>query len=75
MVSVPAKIPVTTPELFIVANDGLLLLQVPPVVVSVRDTVLPIHTVVVPLGGVTTGTVLTVRVAVAAVLPQVLVKV
>ncbi len=49
MVGVPAKIPVTTPLEFTVANDGLLLLHVPDGVPSLNVVVRPTHTLVVPV--------------------------
>lgn len=49
MVVLPRAIPVTTPELLIVATEGLLLLQVPPDVASASVMVLPIHTLPGPV--------------------------
>lgn len=48
MVVVPAATPDTTPELFIVATEVLLLLHVPPVVASLSEVVDPTQTLVVP---------------------------
>ena len=70
----PTATPLTTPLLFTVAKDVLLLLQVPPVVVSPKDVTAPVHTLAVPvmvLGAVGSG--LTVTVAVTVVVPQVFV--
>jgi hypothetical protein len=49
IVSVPAELPVTTPEPLTVANAGLLLLHEPPVVASVNVVVKPAHTLVTPV--------------------------
>lgn len=65
MVTLPAAMPDTTPVLLTVAMPVLLLVQVPLGVEEDRVVVLPIQTVVLPVIGLTTGTALTVRVAVA----------
>ena len=49
MVAVPAALPLTTPADVIEAIAGLLLLQVPPVVVLLKVEVRPTHNVVVPV--------------------------
>ena len=50
MITVPAVTPVTMPELLpTVAIPVLLLLQEPPVVLSLKVVVAPTHTVVVPV--------------------------
>ena len=50
MVAVPGDIPVTLPEpVPTEAIPGALLLHVPPVVKSLNEVVLPVHTVAVPL--------------------------
>jgi hypothetical protein len=61
-VAVPASIPLTRPELTD-ALDGLLLLQVPPAVASLRLVVPPSHTVAVPLIAVA-GSTVTIAVAI-----------
>ena len=48
IVAVPAATPVTTPDILTVARVGVKLLQVPPVVVSVKAVVLPTQTLLVP---------------------------
>lgn len=48
MVVVPAVTPVTTPEVPIVATAVLLLAQVPPLTVLVREVVRPVHTLAEP---------------------------
>lgn len=48
--TVPAPIPVTTPvDKPTVATAGLLLTQVPPVVVSLNVVLVPVHITVVPV--------------------------
>ena len=76
MVVVPAISPVTIPDVPTVPMAGLVLLQVPPAVISVSDVVEPAHTVGVPvmLPGAA-GNELTVTTAVVAILPQPLVTV
>lgn len=49
MTTEPAAMPLTTPELLMVAMDGLLLLHVPPPGVAVSDIVVPIQTLLLPL--------------------------
>ena len=49
MVTVPPETPVTTPVLPTVASKVLLLLQLPPVTVSLKLIVAPLHTVGPPL--------------------------
>lgn len=52
MVGQPTAIPVTTPDAEpTVANEGLLLVQTPPVVASVRVPVVPTHMLVGPAIG------------------------
>ena len=58
----PADTPLTTPLVDTVA-EPVLLLQVPPLVTSVNDTVLPTHTLAV-LGVIATGVVFTLNVLV-----------
>ena len=48
ILTVPATIPVTTPEEETVATDGMLLLQVPPVVALLNVVVKPAQVVGVP---------------------------
>jgi hypothetical protein len=55
MVAVPADTPVTTPKLFTVAAEALLLDQVPPVVALNKPVFEPTHIVVVPAIGDTVG--------------------
>lgn len=62
MVGVPAETPVTIP-LLTVANDALLLLQVPPEVPLMRVVVSPGHTLVIPVSGATVGNGVIVTVA------------
>ena len=56
MVAVPAAIPVTMPDVPIVATPVLLLSHVPPTVVEERVVVVPAHKAVVPV--ITAGIVL-----------------
>ena len=51
IVSMPAATPITTPSAVIVAMASLLLLHVPPAVVSVSVILLPVHTAVAPAIG------------------------
>ena len=68
--------PVTNPPDVIVAMEGLLLLQVPPVVALPSVVVVPAHSVVVPVMAATDGAPLTVRLPVpVAVQPAALVMV
>jgi hypothetical protein len=62
MVAEPAATPVTTPEVETVATEVLLEDQAPPVVASLRETVDPAQTVVVPVMAATVGSELTVTV-------------
>lgn len=62
MVLVPAVTPVMVPLVLIVATDGVLLLQVPPVVVLLTVVVCPTHTCSVP--AIAAGSGFTVTVAV-----------
>ena len=71
----PAETPVTTPVELTVAIAGLLLLQVPPTVVSISVMVLPVHTLVGPVIVPADTTLITVTSAVAEALPQLLVTV
>ena len=48
IVAVPAATPVTNPDVLTIARVGVELLQVPPVVVSVKAVVLPTQTLLVP---------------------------
>jgi hypothetical protein len=59
MFAVPAADEVTTPVALTLATDGLLLLQVPPEVVSARVVVPPLQTEVVPEIGATVGAAFT----------------
>ena len=61
MVATPADTPVTTPELFTVAFDGLLLLHAPPPVLHANASVLPVHTALPPV--IAAGIVFTVATA------------
>ena len=65
--------PVTTPEAFTVAMELEALLQVPPVVASVRVVVLPAHIVPPPVMVPALAAGVTVRATVAATVPQPLV--
>lgn len=47
--------PVTTPELFTVAFDGLVLLHTPPPVAHDSDSVLPVHNALPPVIAAGTG--------------------
>ena len=67
IVEEPADTPVTTPPALIVATAPLDELHTPPAVASDKVVVLPTHTVVVPVIAATTGSALTVTVAVTAV--------
>ena len=74
MVAVPAVSPVTLPEASIVATVMSLLLQVPPVTASASVVVPPpAHTVVVPVIVPADGPEPTLTVAVARLVPQLLV--
>ena len=64
---VPVAKALTSPVALMVAALVLLLLHVPPVVVSVNWDVLPTHTLKVPPIAATTGTALTVTAAVDTV--------
>lgn len=67
---------VTAPvALFMVAMAGLLLAHVPPLVVSVRVLPVPLHMVKEPVIVPALGGLLTVTVAVAVAVPQLLVTV
>ena len=75
MVDVPADTPVTIPDAEpIVATAGVLLLQVPPVVVLESVVVAPMHVVSVPVIGEEIAE-LTVTTLVATALPQALLTV
>ncbi len=75
MVEVPAATPVTIPDAEpIVATAGVLLLQVPPVVVLDNVVVAPMHVVSVPVIGDEIAE-LTVTTLVATALPQALLTV
>ena len=75
MVEVPADTPVTMPLAEpIVATAGVLLLQVPPVVVLERVVVAPMHVVSVPVIGEEIAE-LTVTTLVATAQPQALLTV
>lgn len=75
IVTEPTATPVTTPVLLIVAIEGLLLLQVPPVTALINVLDEPGHTVVEPVMVPADGVVITVTVAVVPALPQLLVTV
>ena len=64
--------PVSIPVVLMVAIVVSLLLQVPPLTLSVRVLLLPGHTVVVPLMAPTDGGGVTVTKAVAIEMPQLL---
>ena len=73
MVAVPAAMPVTMPVADTVAFAALLLLHVPPVVLSLKEVVEPTHTASVPnIPGVLEAA-LTVTFFVATAVPQLLV--
>ncbi len=65
---VPAVTLVTTPVLFIVATDGVLLAHVPPEVALLSVVVVPAHNVAVPDIAATVGNGLIVTLAVTVVL-------
>ena len=71
MVAVPFATPVTTPPTTL-ATPGLLLLHVPPVVLSVKVVVAPTHTESVP--NIIAAVRFTVTVVVDVVVPQLLVR-
>ncbi len=48
MVSVPAEIPVTIPEVLTVVRAGLALLQTPPASVEVKGVEVPVQTLAAP---------------------------
>jgi len=48
MVEVPADIPLTNPDVFIVATEDVVLVHVPPDTLFVNNVVLPTHTEAVP---------------------------
>ena len=73
MATVPEVRPVTLPVLLTVAMVALLVVQLPPVVVSVSIMVLPAHTVDGPLIAPTTVPGVTVMVSLVAAVPQVVV--
>ena len=76
IVSAPAPTPVTTPEAFTVAMDGVTLLHTPPVVTSDNDVVLPAATERVPvIAEGAAGAALIVSIDVTKAVPQVLVTV
>ena len=60
MVVEPILTPVTTPDVLIVATEGLLLVQVPPAAVSVSVTVDPTQTPLAPVTGPGEGNILSV---------------
>ena len=62
MVDVPDATPLTSPLLFTVAAEVLVLLHAPPVAPSLNDVVEPTHTVAVPLIVPATGNGLTVTI-------------
>lgn len=64
MVATPAPTPVTTPDVPILATNELLLDQVPPVVASLKVVVAPVHTLSVPVIGLSNGSGLTVAILV-----------
>ena len=69
----PAAIPVTSPELLIVAVNVLVLLHAPPVVASLSEVVEPAQTNEIPdIEAGARGKGLTVITAVIAALPQLL---
>ena len=72
MVVLPVDTPVTTPPLTVaMAVDALL--QVPPEMVSIRVVVAPVQLVVEPVIVPATGVGLTVKLWLAATVPQLLV--
>ena len=71
----PALIPVTVPEVPTLAVPALTLLQVPPVVASVREVDNPEQTDNVPDIAPTDGATFTETIAVAATEPQAFVSV
>jgi len=75
MVAVPAVIPLTTPDAFMVAMAVAALVHMPPGVASASEVVAAGHTVAVPVIVPATGRGLTVAIIVAAAVPHVLVTV
>ena len=70
MVTVPAATTVTIPVALTVAFEGLLLLHVPPVAVSVNGVVRPVHTEDAPVITPAAGSGRMVTRMVAEALPQ-----
>jgi len=70
---VPDATPMTTPDVPTVAIAALLLIQVPPLVASVKVIVAPEHTVVGPEMAATVGVAVRVIECVAIAVPQLLV--
>ena len=62
MIAVPAAIAVSRPEVDIVATAVLLLIHVPPVIISLRVVVAPIHKLGTPVIADTELTVTTIDV-------------
>ena len=75
MVVLPADTPVTLPEPSTVPTDKVTLLQIPPVVASVKIVFEPAQTIGVPAMVPALGVGLTVTTCVAAAVPQLLVTV
>ena len=71
----PSATPVTKPVVFTEAIEALLVLHTPPETASVKDVVVPGHTVVVPDIVPAFGSGLTAIADVAVAVPQVLVTV
>ena len=71
----PVATPVTTPDDDTIAFAGVLLLQVPPVVLLLRDSVVPTQTELPPVIGESVGTGNTETGYVVMVEPHILVNV
>ena len=71
IVAVPTPVPVTTPEEFTVAVPMVPLLQVPGLLASVREVVVPIQTLTTPDGVMEEGLALMVTTAVTVQVPKV----
>ena len=73
MSDVPALIPVTNPEVPTSAMPALVLLHMPPAVLSDNDTLKPEQTLSVPVTALSVGATFTETTAVAYEVPQELV--
>ena len=75
MVAEPTDIPVTMPELVIVATPALLVAQNPPETLEEREAAIPVQMVVVPDMVPALAVLFTFMVVVAVAVPQLLVTV